>query len=122
VEAIKTPTGYVPYYRDLKNLFKQYLNKDYTEIDYVRQFSTRVTENITKIDRVIEIYTTKVPNTPQIVFQTLEDQKLRLVKANNKYGEHIPPYIFLIKGKEEFLEEAKPKPKITMFEEEKPEE
>ncbi|GAJ16333.1 unnamed protein product, partial [marine sediment metagenome] len=39
VDAIKTPTGYMPLYQDLKQLFKQVLNKDYKKDDYIQQFT-----------------------------------------------------------------------------------
>ncbi|WEU41028.1 MAG: phosphoenolpyruvate carboxykinase (GTP) [Candidatus Odinarchaeum yellowstonii] len=94
VGAIKTPTGYVPFYADLKKLFQTILGKDYTIEDYVRQFSTRVTEQLQKVDRIIDIYSTKVPDTPPILFKVLEEQKKRLLKAQDKFGPHIPPFIF----------------------------
>ncbi len=94
VNAIKTPTGYVPFYADLKKLFNNILGKDYTIEDYVRQFSTRVTEQLQKIDRIIDIYSTRISDTPPIVFKVLEEQKKRLLKAQDKFGPHIPPFIF----------------------------
>ena len=46
-EAIKTPIGNIPKYEDLKMLFKRELNKDYSQEEYVAQFSIR-TINILK--------------------------------------------------------------------------
>ncbi|MHA1409633.1 MAG: phosphoenolpyruvate carboxykinase (GTP) [Candidatus Odinarchaeia archaeon] len=94
IEAIKTPTGYVPYYADLKRLFEEVLDQEYTIESYVRQFSTRIPENLAKIDRIIDIYTTRVTDTPPILFRVLEEQRKRLLKASDKFGTHIPPFIF----------------------------
>jgi phosphoenolpyruvate carboxykinase (GTP) len=84
VEAVETPTGLIPKYQDLKRLFKEVLNKDYSEESYKKQFALRVEENLAKIDRLMNIYNRKVPNTPDIVFKVLEEQKQRLNKTKNK--------------------------------------
>jgi len=84
VEAVETPTGLVPKYQDLKRLFKEVLNKDYSEDSYKKQFALKVEEKLAKIDRLMNIYNRKVPNTPEIVFKVLEEQKQRLNKAKNK--------------------------------------
>ncbi len=93
VEAIKTPTGLIPKYEDLKHLFKEVLNKDYPQADYEKQFLIRVNENLAKIKRIIEIYRdrTKVPDTPEVVFEVLEEQRKRLIEAKAKYGDYIKP-------------------------------
>ncbi len=91
VEAIKTPTGLIPKYEDLKRLFREVLNKDYPEKDYIKQFTLRVAENLAKVERVEEFYKTKVPDTPQMVFKVLEEQRQRLIKAREKYGDYVSP-------------------------------
>lgn len=91
VTAIKTPIGLIPKYSDLQKLFKEVLNKDYTEADYNEQFSLRVKENIDKIDRITEIYKTKAADAPKIIFETLEKQKQELVKAKEEHGDYIKP-------------------------------
>jgi phosphoenolpyruvate carboxykinase (GTP) len=40
---------------------------------------------------VKEFYKTKVYDTPQIVFDVLEEQGQRLIQAREKYGDPIPP-------------------------------
>lgn len=91
VEAIEVPTGFIPKYEDLNKLFNEVLKKDYSKEDYVNQFSVRVPENLAKIDRVEEFYKTKVADTPQILFEVLEEQKQRLIAAQEKYGDNISP-------------------------------
>ncbi|MDI6786545.1 MAG: phosphoenolpyruvate carboxykinase (GTP) [bacterium] len=81
VEAIETPTGYIPKYEDLKILFKEVLNKEYEKNDYEEQFRLRIPENIKKLERIEDIYRTKVDNTPNILFQVLNEQKQRLIKV-----------------------------------------
>ncbi len=78
VEAVETPTGLIPKYQDLRRLFKEVLNKDYSEESYKEQFALRVEENLAKIDRLMDIYKKKVADTPDIVFKVLEEQKQRL--------------------------------------------
>ena len=93
VGAIKTPTGLIPIYDDLKKLFKKVLNKDYPEDDYIKQFTTRIPENLAKIERITDIYK-KIPDTPEVVFKVLKEQRERLLEAKNKLGDYISPYKF----------------------------
>jgi len=91
VDAIKTPTGYIPKYEDLKRLFKEVLNKDYSEDDYKKQFMIRIPESLAKIERIKKIYETEVLDPPKILFETLDAQKERLLEAQKKYGDYITP-------------------------------
>ncbi|GAG92334.1 unnamed protein product, partial [marine sediment metagenome] len=94
VIAIETPTGYIPEYKDLKLLFKEHLNKEYTAADYEEQFKLRIPELIQKNERIEHIYK-KISNIPPVLFQTLEEQKKRLEKTKSQYGEYISPLIFV---------------------------
>ncbi|MBA7713267.1 hypothetical protein ES703_122268 [subsurface metagenome] len=91
VGALKTPTGYIPKYEDLKKLFKEVLDKDYNEEDYVKQFTLRIPENLAKIERIVEIYRTKVPDAPDILFKVLEEEKKKLEMARAEHGDYVPP-------------------------------
>jgi len=95
VDAIETPTSLIPRYEDLRRLFKEVLGKDYSEKDYDKQFTVRVPENLAKIDRLTKIYKTRVTDTPQIVFKVFEEQRQRLIKAREKYGDYIKPASFV---------------------------
>jgi len=95
-EAIKTPIGYIPKYEDLKKLFKVVLDKEYTKEDYNEQFKIRIPECMAKIDRIKNIYNTKVFDTPHILMQTLDDQKKRLEDSKKKYGDYPQPDAFEI--------------------------
>ncbi|MFH2012108.1 MAG: phosphoenolpyruvate carboxykinase (GTP) [Pseudomonadota bacterium] len=91
VGFIETPTGKIPMYEDIKRLFKEVLKKDYTEENYNKQFMVRIPENLAKIDRIKEIYETKVSDTPKEVFKILEEQRQRLNRAKERYGDYITP-------------------------------
>jgi phosphoenolpyruvate carboxykinase (GTP) len=91
VDAIDTPTGRIPKYEDLQRLFKKILNKDYSKEDYNKQFMIRIPENLAKIERIKNIYETQVSDTPDILFKVLEEQKERLIKAREKFGDYIIP-------------------------------
>jgi len=94
VDAIETPTGYIPKYEDLKRLFKEVLNKDYPKEDYVEQFTLRIPENIGKMERIAKIYRTKVPDVPDILFGALVEQKERLEKVRREKGDYVSPVEF----------------------------
>ena len=91
VDAIETPTGLIPKYEDLRRLFKETLGQDYSEKDYGKQFTIRVPENLAKIDRLMNVYKTRVTDMPQIVFEVFEEQRQRLIKVREKYGDYIEP-------------------------------
>jgi phosphoenolpyruvate carboxykinase (GTP) len=55
-DAIKTPIGYIPKYGDLNDLFKQVFDRNYTEEEYVQQFSIRVKKHLEKLERMEALY------------------------------------------------------------------
>ncbi len=91
VDAIKTPTGLIPKYSDLKKLFKELLSSEYSEESYIKQFTIRIPEQLNKLDRIMDIYKNKVSDTPDILFNVLEEQKQRLEKFRNELGDYISP-------------------------------
>ncbi|MEM3050698.1 MAG: phosphoenolpyruvate carboxykinase (GTP) [Candidatus Bathyarchaeia archaeon] len=92
--AIRAPTGLIPKYDDLRRLFKKVLDKDYAKEDYIKQFTIRVPENIAKIERVQRFYQENVSDTPEELFQILDQQRQRLVEAKKRFGDYIPPENF----------------------------
>ncbi|MHA1615426.1 MAG: phosphoenolpyruvate carboxykinase (GTP) [Candidatus Thorarchaeota archaeon] len=91
VDAIKTPTGYIPKYKDLRRLFKKHLKQKYSKIDYEKHFAIKVDAYIEKGDRIAQIYRETVPDTPDIVFDLLQKQKKRLQSARKKHGDFLLP-------------------------------
>ncbi|MFH1837634.1 MAG: phosphoenolpyruvate carboxykinase (GTP) [Candidatus Omnitrophota bacterium] len=88
-EAIKTPIGYIPKYEDLKKLFKEVLGKEYKREHYEKQFQLRIPELISKIERIKNIYHTKVFDTPHALMKTLNNQKKRLEELQKKHGNYV---------------------------------
>ncbi len=91
VGAIKTPTGYIPCYEDLRRLFKEILGKDYSHSNYTAQFTVRIPENLAKIERITQIYKTKVSDAPDILFKVLEEQKKRLKDLKVRKTGYVTP-------------------------------
>ncbi|MCJ7560447.1 phosphoenolpyruvate carboxykinase domain-containing protein, partial [Candidatus Bathyarchaeota archaeon] len=94
VKAIRSPTGYLPKYEDLRSLFNQVLGRDYGKEDYVKQFTIRVPENLAKIERVQRFYQENVTDTPLELFGILYLQRERLLKAEESFGDYISPESF----------------------------
>ncbi len=91
VDAIETPTGYIPVYEDLRKLFDRYLERDYPEELYEKQFTIRVPQHIAKIERIWSIYQ-GIPDTPSILFDVLRKQLERLKMFRDRFGEYISPF------------------------------
>ena len=94
VGALRSPTGLIPKYEDLKVLFRKVLNKEYKKEDFIKQFTIRVPENLSKIKRAENFYRDKVSDTPDEFFQILNQQRERLIKARKKFGDYISPEKF----------------------------
>jgi len=92
VDGVETPTGLIPKYEDLARLFKEHLGTEYPQANYIQQFTIRIPENLAKLDRVEKIYRQKVPDTPQIVFDTFAEVRTRLKAAQDKLGDYISPF------------------------------
>jgi phosphoenolpyruvate carboxykinase (GTP) len=91
LDAIKTPTGYIPKYEDLEKIFMEVLNKKYSQQDYISQFTLRIPQNLAKIERIVNIYKTRVLDTPNILFEVLKAQKKRLEDCRRIYGDYVSP-------------------------------
>lgn len=93
-DAIETPIGLIPKYEDVKTLFKQVFSKDYSEEEYIKQFSIRTTKWLDKMNRIEAIYKAE-EEIPQIFHDHIEQQRTRLKKAAEKLGkEVISPFDF----------------------------
>ena len=90
-DAIRSPSGLLPKYEDLAELFKQVLDKDYTREQYVEQFAIRIPENVAKLDRIEKIYRQDVSDTPPIVFDQLSAQRVRLEELRKAKGDYVSP-------------------------------
>jgi len=88
-EAIETPIGRIPHYKDLKALFKEHLNYDYSEEEYNEQFSIRITKYLEKMDRMTEAFSHI--KLPQAFAAEMENQIKRLEAAKASYGDAATP-------------------------------
>ncbi|MFW9887959.1 MAG: phosphoenolpyruvate carboxykinase (GTP) [Candidatus Thorarchaeota archaeon] len=93
-KARSTPTGYIPLFEDLKQLFKKHLDKEYTYEQYERQFMIRVPELLAKTDRIEHEYSECVSDAPDILYKLLNEQRERLLEAKRAHGEYISPSLF----------------------------
>ena len=82
-DAIETPVGLIPEYNDIKNLFKQVLNKEYSKEEYEKQFSIRIKKWLEKMDRIEDIYKFE-DNIPDEFLNCLYSQKRRLMEMKKK--------------------------------------
>jgi phosphoenolpyruvate carboxykinase (GTP) len=94
IDAIKTPTGHIPKYEDLKKLFKEVLGKDYSLEDYNTQFTIRTLQLLDKIDRIEVQYSEKVKDTPKKIYEVLDAQRKRVEAAREEHGDYILPEKF----------------------------
>jgi len=92
VDGVKTPTGFIPKYEDLAKLFRDHLASEYTQANYVEQFTIRISENLAKLERLENIYKNKVSDAPQIIFETFTATRKRLKAAQDKHGDYINPF------------------------------
>ncbi|MBW2974299.1 phosphoenolpyruvate carboxykinase (GTP) [Candidatus Woesearchaeota archaeon] len=87
-EAIETPIGFIPKHEDLKELFKEVLDKEYTVDDYADQFSIKVQRYLDKLDRIEAIYKEE-DNVPDTFIKQLDEQRQRLLEAKEKFGKDV---------------------------------
>ena len=94
-EAIKTPIGFLPKYQDLRALFRQVFDREYTEEEYYQQFSVRVDKYLEKIARMEEIFGPE-PSMPEEFWIVLNQQKAGLEAVRAETGEStVAPSYFL---------------------------
>jgi len=91
VGAIEGPTGLLPKYDDLKTLFREVLDTDYTKAEYVEQFSIRVGKNLKKLDRLQEHFG-GMADLPPLVAETLAAQRERLEDLQAAKGDLVSPF------------------------------
>ncbi len=90
VDAIKTPTGYIPKYEDLVPLFRDNRDKEYTKEEYINQFTIRIPKLLEKIDRIEAVYK-KEKDIPEELFSQLNAQRMRLKELQAAQGDYVSP-------------------------------
>lgn len=90
VEAIDTPIGYIPKYEDVKKLFKEVIDKDYSEELYTMQFSLYLDNIIGRIDLQDKAFHEE-EGIPEKFFEILKLQKAALEELKAKHGSVVKP-------------------------------
>lgn len=86
-DAIPTPFGLIPKYGDLKELFKIIFTKEYTEKEYIEQFSVRIDKLLEKLDRMEKMF--KDEEVSKFLFDILYEQRKNLQTMKQKYGKSV---------------------------------
>ena len=95
-EAVETPVGKIPFYEDLKYLFKRELHKDYSQEEYIAQFSLRVDKYLAKMERMKAVFA--ATNIPVLLVRELEQQIERLNKTKESFKQTLlSPLVFYSK-------------------------
>ncbi len=90
---LSTPIGNIPKYEDLKSLFKQIINKEYSKDLYVKQFSLYL-DNIIKRIELQETAYAKEKRLPETLPKILAEQKKELLALKSAHGSILPPDVF----------------------------
>jgi phosphoenolpyruvate carboxykinase (GTP) len=91
VGAIRTPTGLIPIYADVRKLLKEKLGRDYAERDYDEQFTLRIPEHLAKLDRMDRIFRAE-QDVPQVAWDQFAAQRKRLEETRKRFGkDRVPP-------------------------------
>ena len=90
MDAILTPIGLLPKYDDLKNLFKDLIDKEYSEDLYIKQFSLYIDNIVARLDLQKEAYG-KESNVPTRLFEILDEERQGLVALKEKFGSIVTP-------------------------------
>ncbi|MGE4453293.1 MAG: phosphoenolpyruvate carboxykinase (GTP) [Sphaerochaeta sp.] len=93
-EALDTPTGKIPLYEDLKALFKEHLDEDFSKEKYDYLFTFRCTKWVEKLERTKAYYKKMDPNTPKEIFEYWDAAIAKINKAKETYGDLILPGAF----------------------------
>lgn len=90
VAAIETPIGYLPKFKDLDRLFKDIIEKEYSQELYIKQFSLYIDNIVKRIDLQLEAYG-KEKNIPERLFDILRKQKGELQALKENFGPVVTP-------------------------------
>jgi phosphoenolpyruvate carboxykinase (GTP) len=94
LEAYATPTGFIPKYEDLAELFGKELGASYSKDQYERQFMTCIPELLDKLEIVEAFYQEETSNVPKEIADMIAIQRKLLAEAQNQYGDNIVPSKF----------------------------
>lgn len=90
-DALDTPTGKIPLYKDLKDLFKEHLNEEFSEEDYTYLFTFRCSKWIAKLERTKAFYAKMDANCPKEIFDAWDQAIEKISAAKTQFGDKIKP-------------------------------
>jgi phosphoenolpyruvate carboxykinase (GTP) len=93
IKYLSTPIGNLPTYEDLKVLFKDIINKDYSKDLYIKQFSLYL-DNIIKRIELQEAAYAKEKGLPPKLPEILAVQKEGLLALKKTHGSIVYPDVF----------------------------
>ena len=90
-DAYDTPTGKIPLYKDVKDLFKELLSEDFSEADYNYLFTFRCTKWIEKLERTKAFYAKMDTNLSSSLTAAWDEAIAKISAVKEKYGDEILP-------------------------------
>lgn len=95
VGAYATPTGFIPKYEDLVELFKKELTTTYSKEDYEVQFMTRVPQLLEKLHIAEQFFKKETSVVPKEILDMIDTQRGLILEVKKMFGEdHISPFKF----------------------------
>jgi phosphoenolpyruvate carboxykinase (GTP) len=87
-DAIETPIGFIPRYEDLKDLFRQVFEREFSRDEYDVQFSIRIGKFLEKLERMDKIYSTE-EDVPAAFYECIRELEKRLLEAKSRYKQDV---------------------------------
>ena len=91
VDAYRTPLGFIPKYEDLKSLFQQIFQEDFSKELYQELFKFRIDAWTAKISRAIRFYKRTAPDCPEEYYHIWRSTIKELQDLRLKFGPFIAP-------------------------------
>jgi len=91
VDAYRTPLGFIPKYEDLKSLFQQIFQEDFSKELYQELFKFRIDAWTAKISRSIRFYKRNAPDCPEEYYRIWRSTIKELQDLRRKFGPFIAP-------------------------------
>jgi phosphoenolpyruvate carboxykinase (GTP) len=91
VDAYRTPLGLIPKYEDLKSLFLEMFQEDFSRDLYQELFKFRIDAWIAKISRAIRFFEKTAPDCPEEYFEVWKSSVRKLEGLKSEFGSFIAP-------------------------------
>ncbi len=90
-DAYRTPLGFIPLYEDLREMFSDILQQDFSKELYEELFKFRIDAWIAKLSRAIAFYGRTAPDCPEQYYAVWKSLISKLEGLKAKYGSFIMP-------------------------------